>query len=165
MDGTITIDEAATHSVYFSRASISAMLSEHFGITELVRKDINGTSISATWDPSGYSGTISLAYMLSDGQCAYFFASGGERVVPLAEIPEDMMLQRGEIKLMVSQSSWAVLCKYSKTDRAFNNDFTRECVLYTTKPNLFLLARELEAYLENSSYGRFEGRLEESIRE
>lgn len=163
VDGNITIDESARYPIYFSRAPISIVLAERFGITGLVKKNIEDIEMSAAWDPCGHSGTIELAYMLSDGKCSYSCEASGDHDVALDQMSEGMILQRGEIRLKAAGATWVVFCKYSKSE--YNGSFARECVLYTMRSNIFLLMRELEAFLGHSPYARFEDCFEEFLLE
>jgi len=161
VDGYIAIDDTVAHPVHFTRTPIASILSERFGITELVTKDINGTDMTVAWDTLGRSGEVKLAYMLGDGKCTYSCALNGESNTPLVDLSEDMILYQGEITLKIAQSTWAVLCEYRKSE----HDFSREVTLYTTRPNIYLLARDLDVFLEEASYDRFEDCLEALILE
>ncbi len=159
VDGNITIDESLKHLVYFSRMPIYQLLAENFGVTGLIKKELDGIKMQADWDPCGHSGAVELAYMLSDGKCYYSCEASQERNVPLEEMSENMILRQGEICLKAEGASWVILCKYSKSETMY----TQECVLYTMRSNVFLLMRELEAFLERSSYARFEDCFEEFL--
>lgn len=118
-----------------------------FGITEVEIKSPN-INQTVVWNPTGLGKRgVQLTWLVTDGK---HIASGYDG--KNEETIERLKTAVSELRHTVTDAKWTVVCEYTKR----GDEADRRVILYTEQTCWKKLYDELEEFLEQQEYARFE---------
>lgn len=155
-EGTIKLQQLPKLSIQSNLTTPEDMLEVRFGIAEYSNADPDGTFTGCNgWDDPFERESWSKFWVATDGELT---CNG----TPESEIDDEfisgLMMESCQTVFEVKNATWTVICRCKSDEQCEIGE--KEITLRTSRPNVFLLAPELEAYLAERDLDSFESLLE-----
>lgn len=167
-DIDLILDSSLPRSIRLTREKPSTILLDHFHINQFTQSDPNKTITDYWYTPSYTNADHNIVRVATDGHLETF---------PQFDTIQEACDYRGDIRYEISEATWTVVCRTTRTFHDADNETNEEYTLikpgyrnysqdngeyetffhlYSDIPNPFYLPQRLESYLQIHDYSSFD---------